>query len=641
MLSPGQYYKDVPTDLDGNLDYRQRLLEICRTEPQYRAAVMEMCRRDIMFFISAFVVQYNPKAKGKEGKRGPFIPWECQEAALLASPDRPYRFPLGDSVIVIEHGLLWCYEHDKTAVIEKSREMGASWLFLILQVWMCLFHDYIQVLNISRSADAVDCKSPNSLFWKIRFIHDYLPDWLKGAIKTQEMYFEYQRTKSYITGEASTGRSGVGGRASWIFIDEFPMIHSNDAVDLRERTANTADCRFFNGTHQGIDTEFYKLTQQPEIVKIQMHWTQHPKKCIGLYRASVRGELEPLDTTYQFTQDYPAQLDGKPEGGPYPGIRSIFYDKKVAEIGSTRGAAMELDINPMGSSSQFFEPMMIRRLILSPACTDPYWEGDLVLEKDQFRFSPCPRGPLKLWTNLDHEGKPPFGKYAAGADVSNGNGKTNSCFSIVNATTGEKVLEYATPFLQPYPFAERCVWLCRQFVDHNGTTTMFAWETPGPGSDLGVRVIELGYLRVYYRTNEMQPFKRGPADTPGWWSGNPEHKKLLLGDYNAALLNGQMANRSKEALGECVFFKWSDDGLKVYHSGEKDDKDPSGAGVNHGDRVIADALAWKMAKELGVTRRTKEQREAPQQIPLYSLAWFKAKAKTEQPYEEPYYVSHW
>jgi hypothetical protein len=44
--------------------------------------------------------------------------------------------------------------------------------------------------------------------------------------------------------------------------------------------------------------------------------------------------------------------------------------------------------------------------------------------------------------------------------------------------------------------------------------------------------------------------------------------------------------------------------------------DPSGAGENHSDRVIADCLAYKMMKELGFTGEKRRE----EQIAVGSLA---------------------
>ena len=253
MLSPGSYHLRVPKSPLKNLRFRQWLLKRCMEEKSYRRAVIEMCRQDIAFFISTFVWQFNPKKKNTAAV-GPFILWDFQEAVLL---DRPESVRMPE--ITKGMGVIWCYENDRSLVVQKSREMGISWLMLLVQDWLALFHPYFQSLNISRSADAVDDKSPNSLFWKLRFVHEYLPDWLKGEIKQEKMYLGYDRTKSVITGEASTGRAGVGGRAGVIFVDEFPLIFTQNERTVTlptgivsiAKNANASSADFWRPTMEG------------------------------------------------------------------------------------------------------------------------------------------------------------------------------------------------------------------------------------------------------------------------------------------------------------------------------------------------------------------------------------------------------
>ncbi len=567
-----------------------------------RKALLEECKRDILFFINSFVWQFNPKKKD-DNRVGPFITWDFQERALLDRPETTGR-----------KGILWCYEHDRTAVVEKSREMGASWLFLIFQVWIGLFFQRTQCLNISRNADAVDCASPDSLFWKIRFIHEHLPDWMKGEVVQQSMYIEYKRTRSVNTGEASTGRAGVGGRASVIFIDEFSQIKED--LQIRQRTANTSDCRFFNGTHLGTDTEFYNLTQSPEIVKIVMHWSEHPDKKKGLYRFNTEtNQVEILDQSYRFPEDYKFVRDGTPTGGPFPGLRSPWYDWKCNDIGSSRGVAMELDINPSGSVSQFFDPLVIRDLIGAYA-KPPYWEGDLRHDRDLGKpldLESRENGPLRLWFIPDDKGKPPPGIYAIGADVASGSGATPSCLSIGNCQTGEKVGEYVNSRIEPNDLAPLLVALAWLFKSPSGEGAKIAWEIPGPGQALGKRVVDLGYRNIFFREgHELNP---KITTIPGWTS-TAQNKRVLLEDYRSALRSRQFLNRSYEALAECLSFRYTSQGT-IEHSMEANVQDPSGARLNHGDRTMADAIQWKLSKAhwVGKARARKEE------VPVLSLLW--------------------
>jgi hypothetical protein len=601
VISPGKFHLKVPRDPVKNVKFRLALLRAAEKDVLLQRAIMEGCRRDILFFINAFVIQFNPKKKGRAV--GPFITWECQEGALLDRPDTTGK-----------RGILWYYENDKSCVVEKSREMGASWLFLIFELWLCLFHDRVQLLNISRSADAVDCKSPDSLFWKLRFMHEHLPDWMKGKIVEQKMYLEYKRTKSVATGEASTGDAGVGGRASVIFIDEFPKI--KEAQEVRQRTANTSDCRFFNGTHLGVDTEFYRLTRSPEIGKIVLHWTQHPEKRKGLYRVGANGGPEILDKSYEYPPDYRFVLDGSPTGGPFPGLRSPWYDAKVHDIGSARGAAMELDIDPKGSDSQFFNPIVIRELI-DTYCCPPFWEGDLEYDRDLGRPKGLVHragGPFKLWMMPDAEGKPPYGRFAIGADVASGTGATPSCIALGNADTGEKLLEYANPFIEPRDFGVLLVALAWLFRTEEGQGAFLGWEIPGPGITTGKTVMELGYRNVLTRGGDFAGYARGDAQ-PGW-ANSAKTQRELLEEYRTALRLGEFVNRSESAMDQCRSFRFASTGA-VEHAEIAGVDDPSGARMNHGDQAMADAILNKMLKQLGRSEFVK----ATEETPVGSIQW--------------------
>jgi len=589
----GTHHRKVPRDAAENVEYRKRLLERARGDRDFQRGVVQMCREDILFYINSFVWQFNPKKEPNE-RVGPFVTWRCQEKLLLGDP-----------------GIIWCMKHNRSAVIEKSRDMGISWLFLIFQDYLSHFFPYTQALNISRSADAVDDKSPNSLFWKIRFMHKYLPAFLRGEVTEEKMYFGYPN-KSVVTGEASTGRAGVGGRSSLVFVDEFPLIKED--VEVRQRTAENADCRFFNGTHQGTGTEFYRLTQSPEFYRFVIHWTRHPLKNPGMYSYDAQqkklrfwrysedmDQLVETENKYNYEPHYSFVKDGTPTGGPHPGIRSPWYDKKVREIGTARGAAMELDINPSGSVSQFFDPILIRTLTEQYAC-EPYWTGHLIYDDQTgraIRLDETPAGIVKLWCPL-LDGKPPRSFYGMGVDVAAGTGATPSCVSVVDGRTGEKVCEVATAHLDPKELAALVFALCEMFVDDNGIGAKVCWENQGPGVPFGKRLWEdFGYRNLYFRFNEMDMRKKSSA-TPGW-APNSTLTRMVLSDYSEALRTRMFLNRSHKALEETLSFRYDSRG-DVENAKSRRTDDPAAARHNHADRVIADALAWKMVKDEGFAK---------------------------------------
>lgn len=609
MLSPGVYYKSVPKNYYENLIFREKVLLRAKPDLVFRMALIEACRVDFLFWINVFAFQFNPKKKGG-GQAGPFITWPYQDRFLIDRPETTGR-----------PGLVWCYEKDKSAVVEKSREMGASWQLLLFQVWLCIFHGYTQCLNISCSAKAVDDASPDSLFWKIRFIHQHLPDWLKGEIVDNKFHFGYTKTKSFNTGVASTGRAGVGGRASLVNIDEFPLIEED--VEVRQRTAGTTDCRIFTGTHQGTGTQFFELTESPEFVKFQMHWTRHPDKNKGLYSYDTAKKKllfwEYIDWTDEIVQitgpkieyekGFDFIMDGKPSGGPHPGVRSPWYDWKSKDIGSERGVAMELDMNAKGSVSQFFDPLLIREL--KQYCRAPVFEGDIGYDDygNPGELHEREGGTLRLWCTLEG-GRPPKASYGAGCDVSGGSGATPSCLSITNGQTGEKVAEYFNSRIDPKEFGTLAVALCKFF--HGAK---IVWEHIGPGVNFGTQVMDLGYVNIYTKVGEDK-LGRPRTDSVGW---NPMGMTKLMIEYASALRKREMWNRSWRALEECLAFKYDARG-KVVHAGKSGD-DLAAARENHGDLTVSDALSWKMVREEGRLTLAIAKREATIAKP-YTLAWY-------------------
>jgi hypothetical protein len=285
-------------------------------------------------------------------------------------------------------------------------------------------------------------------------------------------------------------------------------------------------------------------------VKIQMHWTEHPEYKRGLYRFDpATNAVEVLDKTFNYPPDFEFVKSGAPSGGPFPGIRSPWYDRMCVEIGSTRGIAIELDIDPGGSVSQFFNAMTVKSLI-GTYCRPPSWEGDVSFDPDSGKpegLIEVPGGPLKLWLQLK-DGKPPPDKYGAGGDLSTGVGATNSCLCWSSGSTGEKVAEYASPSIPPERMALIAVAICWLFKDENGQPALFGWEHHGPGLNFGKRVVELGYPNIFYR-EAHQSLAGGKISTiPGWYPSN-EQKRILLDSYRAALDFRHFINRSEPAFG--------------------------------------------------------------------------------------------
>lgn len=607
MLSTGKHHLHVPRERKENLRFRKALIERCRNSPKHQDLVRKACAEDILFYINTFVWQFNPRKKA-EGAVGPFITWGFQDEALVSEDIR-------------KPGILWCIEHDEDLFIEKSREMGASWLCLLAMEWLWHWKPWQKFLCMSRNEDLVDDDDPDSLFWKIDFAHRHMPAWLmprgwNAKLHRKHLIFINPENNSTITGEASTGKAGVGGRATAMFIDEFSQVQQD--YDVLHRTSDTTGCRIFNGTHKGTGTAFHELSQRVDIKKLVMHWTSHPDKWPGAYRWR-DNKVEILDKTYAYPEDFKFVQSEAPAGGPCPGIRSPWYDNQCRRKGSPRAIAEDLDIDPGGSVAQFFNPVTIRVLV-ETYCHDPRWVGEVEYDRDSGQpggLVKVDSGRLRLWVQPKADGTLPRGRYGAGADLSTGYGATNSCLSIVSGETGEKVAEYATPHISPENIAPLFLAICWLFKTEDDLPAFLIWEHHGPGLMFGKQVLTIGYPHFYWREADQVRGGGRLSKQPGWYPSN-DTKRILLDSYRAALEHRRMINRSEFALKECLHYRYTPQGT-VEHPMDSGGEDHTGARVNHGDMTMADALAWKAADKYGVMGGKKASEHAGVQVG--SLAW--------------------
>ena len=633
-----ELHKRVPREIKKNLRWRFFILQKSRNDPAVQRALWLVCANDIMFYINTFIYQTNPNADDDKKSAGPFITWPFQERAILSEdPDEP--------------GILWCIDNRKSLVVEKSREMGATWWALIVRDWKCRFTKYYESLMMSKSANAVDDQTRQSLFGKLRFIHEHLPVWIHDPKKfvDNKQAFTYPGSQGTMKGFASTGKAGVSERGRDFMIDEFAQI--DDAFEVLYRTSDTSKCRIFISTHLGAGTAFHSLTTNRHFKKIVFHWTQHPEKNRGMYRWKVRekrmewlkynektDELEivkgPHD--YQFPGDYDFDKTGEPVGGPHPGIRSPAYDAAYHAKGENKSEmAKDWDINPSGSVSQFYNSLVIQQLI-DQTTRKPIWECNLEYDEKTgipVKLIPAEGGLIKLWCNLDGKGHPPKGFYGAGSDISAGTGATPSCLSLCRASTGEKVLDYRNAFIRPHEFAIFCVALCRLFRELDTEGAKLAWEHVGPGTTFGKTVWDtLNYRRVYSHTLDAR-FSRKTTDQPGW-APTPAAKLLLHTKYRQALLDRTYTNRSETALAETLNFK-HDGNDSVEHTQYRSKENPTAGKANHGDIVVADALGCKMIEDFGRTVELQSDEEATARPGTVAWKWQeeeKAKARRGERY---------
>ena len=588
------FYHQVPKTLRENLLYRKRIHERVIEDPSFAKVMYRACAEDPLFYLNAFCWTFDPR--------------------VLSSPKIPFiSYPFQDTAIV--EIIRAIGEHD--LLIEKSRDMGASWINLFAIEWCWHFLERCSFMLVSRKKEMVDqTDNSDTLYWKIDFIHQNQPVWLMPPGFNRDKHRTLMRLynphgKSVINGESTNGDLGRGGRRTAILLDEFAAVECDE--EALSATRDNTNCRLINSTPKGTNNAYYRQRQNPAMKRLTLHWSEHPVKARGLYTTYENGLLKVIDPI-NYPKDYAPIIDGK--------LRSPWYDNQCARASSKREIAQELDIDYLGSGGQFFDGDALAKVKAIHAMP-PYQEGELeytedgLLVTDREPFHEHSNGRLKLWLLLNNKGRPPEAEqYSIGVDVSAGAGSSNSAASVWNIKTNEKVASYTNPYIRPEDFAVSIVALAHFFND-----AMIIAEAQGPGVQFHGKLIDLNYFRFYCKTQETSIAKR-ETDTPGWGSTR-DTKLLLVGNYRSALQSGLAINHDMDAVDECHEYIY-DSAQGVRHSKSKKKDDPSGAEKNHGDRVMADALGWKLVLE----QHRIPQQEEPEAA-YGSLAW-RMKMKEEE-----------
>lgn len=604
MAQATPFYHLVPKDRKANLKFRAKLLAEAKDNPSVQSDLFAMCARDPLFYTNTFVWTIDPR---EDFPALPMITYKSfQDEGILTILDALGKHDVG---------------------IEKSRDMGASWICLCAFLWRWHFRPLQLFLLLSRNENYVDkADNPKAMFQRLDFVLKNMPYWLKPNINRIKLHLGNTDNDSSIDGESTTGEAARGDRRTGILLDEFGAFEIADGFRALAATQYATPCRIFNSTPAGVGNAHEK---QISLIKstgkgkiLRFHWSQHPKQRRGLYK-STDGKLEILDKDYKFPEGYPFILDGK--------LRSIYYDDQWLRCPIPSVIASELDIDYVGSGSQFFDTEVLERLLKATTSAAIRGRVDYTADGTNKGFKRESRGGnLWLWVLPDKDGLLPQDReYAVGCDISNGTGATNSVASIVDRLSGKKVGELVTRTMRPEEFARQVVALCQWLHSGQGgeESTYLLWEANGPGRPFGSQVRDLGYSNVYYKTDDTKVNAK-PSAFAGWFSTGGA-KKTLFTDYQVALAKGLFTNPSRDALLECSQIIYMADGSIGHAASVTNMQDPASAGENHGDRVVADALACK-----GVKERPFEVEEEDEAVPDFSFAARRADRKAQTELEE-------
>lgn len=264
--------------------FRAQLALVCEVDVEYQAAELVMCQHDFFYWCERYGWLDEPRSTIQR------IP------ALLY----PYQVDAAKIIMQLASETLDTeVKHD--ILVEKTRDMGWSWLMALLAVWYLLFHNK-SVLFGSRKAELADkIGSMKSLLEKCRFIIRNLPEWMlpEGFKLDKHMGENLIRNPQggAITADSASSDFGRGDRQFFIVLDEFASWAYDHAS--AQACSESTSCRVFISTPKGPFGKFADMRRgedQIEPTIITSHWTQHPTKSAGM---SKDGDGKPTSPWYR------------------------------------------------------------------------------------------------------------------------------------------------------------------------------------------------------------------------------------------------------------------------------------------------------------------------------------------------------
>jgi hypothetical protein len=274
---------------------RLQINDACLRSAEARARTWNLCARPdnpvegCIFYIENFGFTFDPRPQS-EPHHLPFILFEYQKDAIKW---------------LIDH-----IDNGRDGLIEKSRDMGISWVvFVWVLVWYWTFSDGINLLVGSYKEALVDNRTKDSLFGMMDYAIDSLPRWIlpKGFNKEKhrtQMKIVNPANSNLIVGDTMNPDFGRGTRKTAILFDE---LGSWDyAKDAWESAGDSTSCRIANSTPKGYN--FYAMLRESGIDVLTLHWKRHPLKDQDWYefeclRRTPEEIAQELDISYNKSQE--------------------------------------------------------------------------------------------------------------------------------------------------------------------------------------------------------------------------------------------------------------------------------------------------------------------------------------------------
>lgn len=221
-----------------------------------------------------------------------------------------------------------CLADRQSGLIEKARDMGATWVLCAYSVWAFLFLEGVSIGWGSRKEQLVDkIGDPDSIFEKLRTLLRYTPKFFLPVGFDIERNCSYMKIVNPVNGSTITGEAGSnigrGGRKTIFFKDESAHYERPEKIEaaLGDNTDVQIDFSSVNGTgnvfhRRRLGGTIWDPEDKPPKGTTRifiLDWRDHPLKTQEWYdtrreKASREGLLNLF--SQEVDRDYSGNVDG-------------------------------------------------------------------------------------------------------------------------------------------------------------------------------------------------------------------------------------------------------------------------------------------------------------------------------------------
>lgn len=258
---------------------RQKIVQAIIDDPQYAVGAREYYRTRPVEFINDLVFTYDPRNAGTDKPaRMPFVLF-------------PRQVDLIEFFEACRHG-------EASGLVEKCRDMGATWAACAYSVWLWLYVPSVSVGWGSRKEMLVDrIGDADSIFEKMRMIlraipRPLLPPGFDVDTHATHLKILNPKTGATITGEAGDN-IGRGGRKLIYFCDEAAFYERPEKIEaaLGDNTRVRIDISSVNGPatvfqrrrDAGEDWSPGRAAVRGRANVFVFDWREHPHKTRAWY----------------------------------------------------------------------------------------------------------------------------------------------------------------------------------------------------------------------------------------------------------------------------------------------------------------------------------------------------------------------